>query len=35
MNLLFLTLPALVFVALAWLLLRNPERIRMAFVCLL
>ena len=35
MNLLFLTLPAVVFVALAWLLLRNPERIRMAFVCLL
>lgn len=35
MNLLFLTLPAVVFVASAWLLFRNPERIRMAFVCLL
>src|SRR5580698_6831421 len=35
MNLLFLTLPAVVFVALAWLFLGNPDRIRMAFVCLL
>jgi cell division protein FtsI/penicillin-binding protein 2 len=35
MNLLFLTLPAVVFVALAWLFLRDPDRIRMAFVCLL
>jgi hypothetical protein len=35
MNLLFLTFPALVFVALAWLAFRNPDRIRMAFVCLL
>ena len=35
MNLLFLTLPAIVFVALAWLLFQNSDRIRMAFVCLL
>jgi hypothetical protein len=35
MNLLFLTLPAVVFVALAWLLFHNSDRIRMAFVCLL
>jgi hypothetical protein len=35
MNLLFLTLPAVVFVALVWLLFRNSDRIRMAFVCLL
>ncbi|MGD1063710.1 MAG: hypothetical protein ABR860_10660 [Terracidiphilus sp.] len=35
MNLLFLTLPAVVFVALAWLLFQNSERIRMVFVCLL
>jgi hypothetical protein len=35
MNLLFLTFPALVFVAFAWLAFRNPDRIRVAFVCLL
>src|SRR5580692_3345323 len=35
MNLLFLTLPAVMFVALAWLLFHNSDRIRMAFVCLL
>jgi cell division protein FtsI/penicillin-binding protein 2 len=35
MNLLFLAFPALVFVAFAWLAFRNPDRIRMAFVCLL
>ena len=35
MNLLFLTVPALIFVVFAWLLFRSPDRIRMAFVCLL
>jgi hypothetical protein len=35
MNLLFLTLPAVVFVAFAWLFFRNPDRIRITFVCLL
>jgi hypothetical protein len=35
MNLLFLTLPAVVFVAMVWLLFYNSDRIRMAFVCLL
>ena len=35
MNLLFLTFPALVFVAFAWLAFRNPDRIRVAFVCLM
>jgi cell division protein FtsI/penicillin-binding protein 2 len=35
MNLLFLTFPALVFVAIPWLAIRNPDRIRMAFVCLM
>jgi len=35
MNLLFLTLPAVAFVALALLLFRNSDRIRMAFVCML
>jgi hypothetical protein len=35
MNLLFLALPAVVFVALAWLLLGNPDRVRIGFVCLL
>ena len=34
MNLLFLTIPALVFVVFAWLLVRNPDRIRMGFACL-
>ncbi len=32
MNLLFLTLPAVAFVAVAWLFFRNPDRIRVAFV---
>ena len=35
MNLFFLTLPAVVFVAMAWLLFHNSDRIRMALVCLL
>src|ERR1700690_1811650 len=35
MNLLFLTLPAVVFVAIAWLFFRNPDGIRIKFVCLL
>src|SRR5580658_911899 len=35
MNLLFLTLPAVAFVAFAWLFFHNPDRIRITFVCLL
>ena len=35
MNLLLVITPALVFVAFAWLLIRDPDRIRMGFVCLL
>src|SRR5580658_7491972 len=35
MNLLFLTLPAIAFVVFVWLLFRNAERIRVAFVAAL